>query len=38
MQATKISRSCMQAGDRSFGADYRTLAQDKDTDVSIRPC
>lgn len=36
IQAIRASETLYKAGDRSFAADYRTLAQDKDADVSIQ--
>ena len=36
IQALRASETLYKAGDRSFAADYGTLAQDKDADVSIQ--
>lgn len=36
IQAIRVSETLYKAGDRSFAANYRTLAVDKDTEVSMQ--
>ena len=36
IQAIRASETLYKAGDRSFAADYRALANDADTDVAIQ--
>ena len=36
IQAIRASESLYKAGDRSFDADYRAAATDKDTNVAIQ--